>query len=285
LQEGLRGNGDTETLKEKIHPRKGISIRRQCQLLGIKRSNHYYKPSGEKEENIEMMNLMDKEYMDHPTKGVVSMQTMLRVKGYLVGYRRVRRLMRKMGLYAIYPRKNLSKLGIAKYIHSYLLRHLDVSRSNQVWIIDITYVRMTTGFMYLTAIIDVYSRYIVGWKLSNTLESSNVREVLEAAITQHGIPEIVNSDQGSQFTCPEWIKCLKNHDIQISMDGKGRCLDNTWIERFWRTIKREYIYLCPAENGTELYYGIEKFIEYYNNKRQHQGLDNLTPGEWYEYAA
>lgn len=228
---------------------------------------------------------MDKEYLEHPTKGVISMESMLRSKGYKAGNRRVRRLMRKMGLHAIYPQKNLSKLGLAKYVRSYLLRHMEINRSNQVWNIDITYVKMATGYMYLMAIIDVFSRYIVGWKLSNTLDGSNVIEVLKGAIKQYGVPEIVNSDQGSQFTCAGWINCLEDNRIQISMDGKKRCLDNVWIERLWRTIKREYIYLCPAENGNELYRGIKRYIGYYNNRRQHQGLNNYTPEEWYEYAA
>ena len=176
----------------------------------------------------------------------------LKLEEYKVGYRRIRRLMRKMGIQAIYPKPNLSKLGQAQYVQPYMLRNLGISHPNQVWSIDITYIPMSKGFMYLTAIIDVYSRMIVGWGLHNTLEASNSREVLNESIMNYGTPEIVNSDQGSQYTCKEWVKKLKENGIQISMDGYKRCRDNAWIERFWRTIKREYIYLSPEENGTDL---------------------------------
>ena len=159
--------------------------------------------------------------------------------GIMVGPKRVRRLLRKMGIMAIYPSKNLSKLGLAKYIHSYKLRGLDITHSNQVWCIDITYIPMTRGFLYLTAIIDVYSRYIVGWSLSNTLGAENSLNVLKQAINEYGKPEIINSDQGSQFTCPLWVDYVEEQQITISMDGRGRALDNIYIERFWRTLKQE----------------------------------------------
>ena len=186
---------------------------------------------------------------------------------------------------AIYPKRNLSKLGQAKYVHSYKLRKLEFTHSNQVWSIDITYLPMKHGFMYLTAIIDVYSRYIVGWGLSNSLDGEHSLKVLREAITHYGKPDIVNSDQGSQFTCKAWIEYLQDQEITISMDGRGRCLDNVWIERFWRTIKQEYVYLNPEENGTVLFKGIKKYMDYYNNRRTHRSLDRLTPFAWYEYAA
>jgi len=285
LQEGLRKTGDTEALKEIVSPRADLSIRRQCELLGIARSSLYYKPVDIDPQDLELMRLMDQEYLDHPSKGVLGMVDFLFFLGYHIGHKRVRRLLRKMGIMAIYPQRNLSKLGLAKYIHSYKLRGLDITHSNQVWCIDITYIPMRNGFLYLTAIIDVYSRYIVGWGLSNTLDAENSLSVLGHAIAAYGTPEIVNSDQGSQFTCPGWVEYLERQGITISMDGRGRALDNIWIERFWRTLKQEYVYICPEDDGNMLRKGIKKFISYYNNHRIHQSLDRKTPQQWYEYAA
>ena len=285
MQEGLRTIGDTEVLKEIVSPRNDLSQRRQCELLGLNRSMQYYKPAGEDPANLELMRLMDEEYMEHPTKGVLGMVDFLRALGILTGPKRVRRLLRKMGIMAIYPKRNLSKLGLTKYIQPYRLRGLEVTHSNHVWCIDITYIPMAKGFLYLTAIIDVYSRYIVGWDIHNTLDAENSLNVLRKAIAVHGKPEIVNSDQGSQFTCPGWIEYLESQNITISMDGKGRALDNVWIERFWRTLKQEYVYICPAVNGKMLRKGLTRFINYYNNRRQHQSLDRKTPFSWYEYAA
>lgn len=265
--------------------RPDLSQRRQCELLGLNRSNLYYKRVEEKPENLKIMRLMDEENLKHPTKGVEQMVDFLFALNIIVGPKRVRRLLRKIGIMAIYPQRNLSKLGLAKYIHSYKLRNLEITHSNQVWCIDITYIPMKRGFLYLTAIIDVYSRYIVMWNLSNSMEAEVSLEVLKEAIRKHGKPEIINSDQGSQFTCENWVKFLKDHEIVISMDGRGRCLDNRWIERFWRTIKREYIYLNPADNGNMLYLGIKKYMEYYNNRRTHKSLSRQTPFQWYEYAA
>ena len=285
MQEGLRAIGDTEVLKKIVSPRDDLSQRRQCELLGLNRSMQYYKPAVEDPANLELMRLMDEEYMEHPTKGVLGMVDFLRAMGIPAGQKRVRRLLRKMGIMAIYPKRNLSKLGLSKYIHPYRLRGLEVTHSNHVWCIDITYIPMAKGFLYLTAIIDVYSRYIVGWDIHNTLDAENSLNVLRKAILVHGKPEIVNSDQGSQFTCPGWIAYLESQEITISMDGKGRALDNVWIERFWRTLKQEYVYICPAGNGNILRKGLIKFITYYNNRRQHQILDRKTPFSWYEYAA
>ncbi len=285
MQEGLRTTGDTKVLKKIVSPRPEISKRRQCKLLGINRSCLYYTPVEESEENLEIMRMMDEEFLEHPTKGVESMVDFLFALGFIVGPKRVRRLLRKMNIMAIYPKRNLSKLGKAKYVHSYKLRKLEFTHSNQVWSIDISYIPMEQGFMYLAAIIDVYSRYIVGWGLSNSLDGEHSLKVLREAIGKFGKPDIVNSDQGSQFTCKAWIEYLQDQKITISMDGRGRCLDNIWIERFWRTIKQEYIYLNPAENGKVLYKGIKKYMDYYNNQRTHQSLDRLTPFAWYEYAA
>jgi putative transposase len=285
LQKGIRTIGDTEALQKIVSPRKGISIRKQCDLIGLSRGSYYYKPVDMKAEDLDLMLKMDKEFMEYPTKGVLAMVDFIKTLGILIGPKRVRRLLRKMGVMAIYPRRNLSKLGLAKYIHPYKLRGLEITHSNHVWCVDLTYVPMAKGFMYLTAIIDVYSRYIVGWGLSNSLDAENSLKVLREAISVHGKPDIVNSDQGSQFTCQAWIEYLEQQETTISMDGKGRCLDNIWIERFWRTIKQEYIYINPADNGKILLKGLNKFINYYNNRRSHQSLDHLTPFDWYEYAA
>lgn len=285
MQEGLRATGDTEVLKKIVSPRPNISQRRQCELLGLNRSMLYYQPVGEKPENLELMRTMDEEFLEHPTKGVSGMVDFLRILGIVAGPKRVRRLLRRMGIMALYPRRNLSKLGAAKYVKPYRLRGLEVTHSNQVWCIDLTYIPMKHGFLYLTAIIDVYSRYIVGWDISNTLDAENSLKVLRKAICDHGKPEIVNSDQGSQFTCPSWVEYLEKQDITISMDGKGRALDNIWIERFWRTLKQDYVYICPADNGKMFRKGAKKFINYYNNRRPHSSLDGKPPFEWYEYAA
>ena len=184
--------------------------------------------------------------------------------------------MRKSNIRAIYPRKHLSVLGERKYVYPYLLRQLEITRPNQVWEIDITYIPMKQGFMYLTAIIDVYSRFIVGSGLSNSLDSESSLKVVQEAISIHGCPDILNSDQGSQFTCKQYVEFLKENSIRISMDGKGRALDNIYIERFWRIIRYQYIYLNPAKNGLLLYNGIRKWIERYHN-RDHQGINRKKP--------
>ena len=238
-----------------------LSVRAQCDILNISRSSLYYNPLGESKENLQLMRLLDEHFMHHPTYGVLQMQDYLQYAGYNVNEMRVRRLLRKMGIMAIFPKRNLSKMLHREYVHPYLLRGLPITHSNQVWEIDITYIPMRKGFIYLTAIIDVYSRFIVGWSLSNTLEAEVQQNLLKTAISQFGKPEIVNSDQGSQFTCYDWVNLLKNNDIKISMDGKGRALDNIFIERLWRTVKQDYVYLNPADDGIELYQGLKNFFE------------------------
>lgn len=262
-----------------------LSVRKQCELLSIHRSGLYYAPKGESQENLEIMRIMDEHYLKHPTEGVISMKNLLFTLGFVVNHKRVRRLLRLMGLMAIYPKRNLSKLGLKKYIHPYLLKGLKIIRPNQVWSIDISYIPMKNGFLYLTAIIDVYSRYIVGWGISNSLEAEATLSVLKQAICEHGKPEIINSDQGSQFTCEQWVNFLKEEDIRISMDGKGRAVDNIFIERFFRTLKYNHVYLHPANDGLELYQGIKTYIHYYNNRKPHQGIENQIPGTVYRQAA
>ncbi len=230
---------------------------RQCKLLGIARSTSYYKrKEGEKQNNLKMMELMDKQYDQCPAMGVRQMVDYLKGEGYHVGRKLVRRLMALMGLRAVYPLKSLSKGGWIKYRMPYLLRGVRIMRRNQVWSTDISYIPMENVFMYLYAIIDVYSRYIVGWGLYNSLDAVNAIEVLDKAVAQYFVPEIINSDQSVQYTCEEWHRACDKYGIRISMDGRARCLDNVWIERFWRTIKREYVYLNPETNVNALRRGI-----------------------------
>lgn len=258
-----------------------MSRKRFCEYMSFNRSTLYYKSKGENVENLQIMDLMDKYFTEHPTTGVMQMTRMLRKDGVSINPKRVRRLLRKMGIMALYPQKCLSKGGTPKYIHPYLLRNLEVDHKNQVWSTDISYIPMKGGFMYLYAVIDVYSRFLVGWKLSNTLSASNCHDLIENCIRDYGAPEIINSDQGSQYTTQAWEVLLKSHDILVSMDGRGRCKDNIWIERFWRTIKQEQIYIYPAENVEELRCGIENFINYYNYERPHSSLGVQLPAEKY----
>ena len=231
------------------------------------------------------MKEIDREHVEHPTKGVIGMTDHLGLLGFMVGSKRVRRLMRKMCISAIYPQKSLSHLGDAKYVRPYLLRGLEIGRPNQVWSVDITYIPMEHGFMYLTAIIDVYSRCIMAWGLHNTLDAENSVEVLRMAVEAHGTPGIINSDQGSQYTSRQWQEACEEYKIAISMDGKGRCKDNIWIERFWHTIKMEHVYLNPADTVAELRDGIHGFVDYYNNRRCHQGIGHQMPMHRYREAA
>jgi len=260
-------------------------MRRQCELLSINRSSLYYKPLGETAYNLQLMRLMDEHYLKHPSAGVITMQDHLRNLNHWVNIKRIRRLLRLMGLMAIYPKRNLSSLGFKQFVHPYLLKNLIIDRPNQVWAIDITYIPMKGGFMYLTVILDVYSRFVVGWGISNTLEANATLEVLKAAIRQYGKPEIINSDQGCQFTCKDWVDFLNGQSIKISMDGKGRAIDNIYIERFFRTLKREHVYLNPAKDGLELYTGLEEYFHYYNNQRTHQGINRRVPVTLYQIAA
>lgn len=262
-----------------------LSTRKQCELLSVHRSGLYYKPMGEKEENLKIMRAIDGHYLEHPTAGVLRVQDFLLGLGIVANHKRVRRLLRVMGIMAIYPKRNLSKLGLIKYIRPYLLKGLDIERPNQVWAIDITYIPMKNGFLYLTAIIDLYSRFIVGWGISNTLDAESSLSVMKQAVEEHGKPGIVNSDQGSQFTCEDWIGHMAKEGITVSMDGKGRALDNIFIERFWRSLKYDYVYLNPANDGLELYQGLKDYIKYYNYELRHQGIGRKIPADLYKKAA
>lgn len=259
----------------------GISRNRFCKLMAMSRGKLYYQPAGESKENLKIMEEIDKFFMDHPTTGVLKMRDYLSLIGFNVNIKRVRRLMRKMGLQAIYPQRCLSQGGSAKYVHPYLLKDTNINHPNQVWSTDISYIPMKNGFMYMYAMIDVCSRYIVGWRLCNTLSASNCLDLVGECISRHGKPEIINSDQGCQYTSSQWEKLLQSHGIRISMDGRGRCKDNIWIERFWRSLKQEYIYLNPEDNVNNLRNGVARYIEYYNYTRPHQSLDGIVPATRY----
>lgn len=256
-----------------------LSLRRQCELLCVPRSSLYYAPIPEKPENLKMMNLMDKHLTNHPTEGVLSMVDWLQGRGYPVGPKRVRRLFKLISHETIYRKKNLTKGALKAFIKPYLLRGMKITHPNQVWCTDITYIPMAKGFMYMTAFIDVYSRKIMGWGISNSMSKQWCMDVLQDAIARNGTPEIINSDQGSQYTTSTWLHFLEDNGIQISMDGKGRATDNAWIERFWKTIKYNYIYLNPCDTGLELFEGVQAYIEYYHQKK-HQGT-GMKPNDAY----
>jgi len=226
---------------------------------------------------------MDKHLAMHLTEGVMSMVYLFLARNYHVGPKRIRRLFKIMGRGTLYRRKGLTKQGLWKYIKPYLLRGMEIKRPNQVWCADITYIPMKKGFMYLTAKIDIYSRKIVGWGISNSLSSHWCKNVLEEAIASHGQPEIVNTDQGAQYTSAVWAQYLEKLGILMSMDGKGRATVNIWIERFWKSIKYDYIYLNSADDGFELYGGVQNHIAYYNNKTHH--TTRQAPNERYHGQA
>jgi putative transposase len=260
-----------------------FSQRRQCLLFGVNWSTLHYKPVGIKPRDREMMNLLDEEYTKHPFYGVRKMKKFLRTKGHKVGNDHVRTLLRKMGLFAVFAKPNLSKPHPEHKIYPYLLRDVDIKRPNHVWSADITYIRLGQGFAYLTAIIDCYSRYVLSWRLSNTLESIFCVDALEEAIRNYGCPEIFNTDQGSQFTSEEFIKSLTapGRNISISMDGRGRAHDNIFVERLWRSVKYECIYLNGYQNIPDARYGLKNYFEFYNNERFHQSLNYKTPLQIY----
>lgn len=259
-----------------------LSISEQCELVSVHRSGFYYKPQGESTLNHDIMRLIDAYFLEHPHTGVVTLCAYLCfTRGYTINVKRVRRLMRLMGLMAVYPGKKLSMPNKEHTIHPYLLRGLKIERNNQVWQTDITYVPMKKGFMYMMAVIDVKSRFILNWSVSNTMDAAWCTEVLKETLDLHGAPEIFNTDQGSQFTSHEFQKVLADYEIKISMDGRGRALDNIYIERFWRSLKYEHVYLKPAEDGLDLFIGIKQYIGFYNIERRHQSLKLRTPEESY----
>jgi putative transposase len=268
-----------------VKAKKEISISRQCDLLGIHRSGYYYKASKEKPLNLELMEQIDKCYTKYPFMGVPSMtQWLTKDMGYQINKKRIERLYKLMGIYGIVPGPHTSNGNKEHKKYPYLLRNLSITHSNQVWGIDITYVPIKGGYMYLIAIIDLYSRFVVGWSLSNTMEAEWCVEVVNKAIKEHGKPEILNSDQGSQFTSDLFTQNLIDQFITISMDGKGRATDNIFIERLWRSLKYEDIYLKVYENGVDLYNGVQAYLKYYNQQRRHSSIDYKFPFQVYQAA-
>jgi putative transposase len=257
-----------------------LSVRRQCELLDLNRSTYYYVPATESPLNLTLMRLIDEQYMRTPFYGWPRMTVYLQNQGYTINHKRVQRLMHKMDIQAIYPKPSLSKANPEHKVYPYLLRELTITHPNQVWSTDITYIPMRNGFMYLVAVIDWYSRYVLAWQLSNTLDSPFCVEVLHQAL-QRGKPDIFNTDQGVQFTASAFITVLEKAGIRISMDGKGRALDNIFIERLWRSVKYEDIYLKDYVTVPALFLGLDQYFTFYNQERPHQSLDYQTPTEVY----
>jgi len=267
--------GKIEFLNDKI------SVSRQCALLGLSRATLYYQSRGINEYNLKIMRLIDEQYLNTPFYGSRRMTALLQRKGYDVNRKRIRRLMVLMGIQAIYPGRNLSKACKEHEIYPYLLRELDIDRPNQVWCSDITYIRLKSGFIYLVAIMDWFSRRVLSWEVSISLESDFCIRALERALLKYGKPEIFNTDQGVQFTCKNFIKVLKSQNIKISMDGKGRALDNIFIERLWRSLKYEEVYLKDYESVKVAVVNLRQYFDFYNHERLHQSLDYRTPEEVY----
>jgi len=266
-------------LVESDHPR--LSIVQQCKLLSVNRSSYYYQSSGESELNLELMRLIDEQYLKTPFYGHRQMTKHLRREGYAVSRTRIGRFMKLMGLSAIYQKPNTSKPHLKHKIYPYLLRDITIDRPNQVWCADISYIPMRRGFLYLVAIMDWATRKVLSWRLSNTMEADFCVAALEEALDRYGKPEIFNTDQGSQFTSDDFTGALKSANIRISMDGKGCWVDNVMIERLWRSLKYECIYLHAFETGSEVRQGLKHWIDFYNRQRPHSSLDDKTPDEAY----
>jgi putative transposase len=260
------------------HP--DLSVRRQCELLGVNRSGLYYQPVGESEKNLMLMRLMDEQYTRAPFYGSRRITEWLATQGHAVDRKRISRLMKVMGIEAVYPKPKLSQPGEAHKIYPYLLSGVTVDRVNQVWSTDITYIRMAQGFVYLVAVMDWFSRYVLSWSLSLTLEIDFCLEALNHAL-RRGRPEIFNSDQGSQFTSEKFTGKLVAKGIAVSMDGRGRCMDNIFIERLWRSLKYEEVYLKDYRTVAEARAGIDRYLRFYNQERLHQSLNYRTPKALY----
>jgi putative transposase len=263
-----------------------VPVKQQCQWLGISRSSYYYRPSGIPEADHRAMRVLDELYLEDPTRGTRRMCKELRKLGFTIGRSHTRKLMQRMRLRTIYCRPRTTCIDPAAYKFPYLLRNLEITRCNQVWAADITYLPMARGYMYLFAIMDVKSRFIVGWSLSNTMDTDWIIKTISKAVNRYGAPDILNTDQGSQFTSEAYVNYVKQlRHTQISMDGKGRAIDNIFIERFWRTIKHEKIYLVRPENGHQAERACKEFIDYYNSRRDHSSLGDEKPEKVYFNAA
>jgi len=264
---------------ERGHPQ--VSIARQCELLKVSRSSFYYIPRERCQEDLELMYLIDQQHLEAPYYGSRKMRVHLQHKGHPVNRKRVQRMMRTMGIQAVYPRPRTSIPGDGHKIYPYLLKGLRIDRPNQVWATDISYIPLARGFMYLVAIIDWHSRKVLSWRVSNTMDTGFCVDALEEALQRHGTPEIFNTDQGVQFTSEAFTGALKEQGIRISMDGKGCYHDNIFVERLWRSVKYECVYLTAFENGHHLKQALNRYFRHYNQTRYHQSLDYETPDEVY----
>lgn len=263
-----------------------LPVKRQCELLELPRSSYYHRPKPVSAADLALMRLIDECHLEHPYFGSRRIRDWLEDAGHVVNRKRIQRLMRVMGLVALYPKRNLSLANQAHKVYPYLLKGLVIDRPNQVWATDITYIPMSRGHVYLVAIMDWYSRRVLSWRLSNTLDTSFCVEALLEAIETHGTPEIFNTDQGCQFTSAEFTATLKQHNIRISMDGKGRWVDNVFVERLWRSVKYEEVYLRAYDSIGEARTSLAIYFEFYNSKRRHQSLDRKTPDTvYYQHAA
>jgi putative transposase len=265
-----------------VQPDVKPSMRRQCEMLSVCRSSLYYEPEPTSEEQLALMRLIDELHLLFPFYGSRKLALELKSRGHDVNRKRVQRLMRLMGLEAMAPKPNTSRPAPEHPVYPYLLRGLKIHRVNQVWAADITYIPLERGFAYLVAIMDWYSRRVLSWRLSNTLDSSFCVEALEEALSRFGKPEIFNTDQGSQFTSEAFTSVLRKHEINISMDGKGRFTDNIFVERLWRTLKYEEVYLHAYDDVAEARQGIIRFFRFYNERRFHSSLGNQTPAAFYD---
>jgi len=261
-----------------------MSISHQCRMLQIHRSGLYYTLCVESEENLLLMRLLDEQYFKTPFYGARKLTKWLEQQGYNINKKRVKRLMDLVGWQTIYRKPNTSWKNKTHLVYPYLLRELKIERSNHVWAIDITYIPMRRGFMYLCAIIDLHTRYVVNWSISNTMTAEWCSSIVKEAVATHGKPAIINSDQGSQFTSEEYTS-LFDAEMKISMDGKGRCIDNIFIERLWKSVKYECVYLHAFEDGVQLYEGLKNYFQFYNHERIHQSLDYKTPASLYRQVA
>jgi len=261
---------------EPNHPE--LSVRRQCELISLNRSTLYYQSAMESALNLQLMRLIDEQYTRTPFYGWPRMTAHLRRKGHAINHKRVQRLMRLMGLQAIYPKRRTSVAAKGHKVYPYLLRNLPITRCNQVWSSDVTYIRMRRGFMYLVAVMDWYSRYVVAWQLSNTLDGRFCLDALDLALKK-GKPDIFNTDQGAQFTALAFTSRLHEAEIRVSMDGRGRALDNVFVERLWRSVKYEHVYLYDYATVIELEKGLDQYFTFYNHERLHQSLSYQTPAE------
>jgi len=258
-----------------------LPVVRQCELLNLSRSSVYYTPLPVSESDLALMRRIDELHLNHPFAGARMLRDLLRLEGIRVGRRHVSTLMRKMGIEALYRRPNTSRKHPQNPVFPYLLRSLDITRANQVWAMDITYIPMRKGFVYLAAVLDWATRRVLSWRLSNSLTTDFCIEAVEAAIQRHGKPEIFNTDQGSQFTSREFVDLILGHGIQVSMDGKGRWVDNVFVERLWKSVKYEEVYLHAYDSVSQARQGLQSYFKFYNEQRPHSSLDGQTPDSVY----